>query len=66
MESITGYLTSIKDEVDVPFDYYTLFSNQMEYEKKCAFLRLEISNLYKIYLRIKEVIEKRAMGKYTK
>lgn len=63
MESISGFLKSIKDEVDAPFDYYALFSNQMEYEKKCAFLRLEISNLYKTYPKIKEAIEKRVMEK---
>jgi hypothetical protein len=63
MESISGYLTSIKDEIDAPFDYYALFSSQMELEKKCNFLRLEISNLYKTYPKVKEAIEKKVIEK---
>ena len=63
MESISGQLTSIKDDEDVPFDYHALFSTQMELEKKCAFLRLEISNLYKTYPSVKETIEKRVIEK---
>ncbi len=63
MNSISSYLTSIKDDVDSPFDYHALFSSQMEFEKKCAFLRLEISNLYKTYPKVKETIEKRVIEK---
>lgn len=63
MESIGGHLTSIKDGEDVPFDYYELFSSQMELEKKCTFLRLEISNLYKTHPKVKETIEKRVIEK---
>lgn len=63
MGSISGHLTSIKDEIDAPFDYYALFSTQMELEKKCPFLRLEISNLYKTYPTVKETIEKRVLEK---
>jgi len=63
MESISSHLTSINDDTDLPFDYYSLFSTQMELEKKCAFLRLEISNLYKTYPKVKETIEKRVLEK---
>lgn len=63
MESISDKLTSINDKDDAPFDYYALFSKQMELEKKCSFLRLEISNLYKTYPKVKETIEKRVLEK---
>lgn len=63
MESISGHLTSIDDEVDSPFNYYDLFSSQMELERECSFLRLEISNLYKTYPKVKETIEKRVLEK---
>lgn len=63
MGSISSYLTSIKDQMDMPFDYHALFSSQMEFEKKCPFLRLEISNLYKTYPKVKETIEKRVIEK---
>lgn len=63
MESIGGHLTSIKDGEDIPFDYYELLSSQMELEKKCAFLRLEISNLYKTHPKVRDTIEKRVIEK---
>ena len=63
MESISGHLTSLKDGIDEPFDYYKLFSSQMELERKYRFLRLEISNLYKTYPKVKDTIEKRVIEK---
>lgn len=63
MKSITEHLTTIEDEVDAAFDYYALFSRQMELERECSFLRLEISNLYKTYPTVKKTIEIKVLEK---
>lgn len=58
MKELTSHVTSLKDGEDKAFDYYKFLIDQMEYELKYRFLRLEMNNLLTKYPNVKKAFEK--------
>lgn len=58
MEEVTSHVTSLKDGFDVAFDYYKFLIDQMQYELKYRFLRMEMNNLISKYSKVKIAFEK--------
>ena len=57
MSLISKQLTSVKDGQDLAFDYYDFLQQQMTYELKYRFFRLELNNIYQNYPKVKEAFE---------
>lgn len=58
MTLLSSQLTTLKEGVDMPFDFYNFLKDQMEYEKKYRFFRLEMASLYTTYPKVKNALEK--------
>ncbi|UTJ07225.1 TetR/AcrR family transcriptional regulator [Arcobacter roscoffensis] len=58
MSLISKQLTSVRDGQDLAFDYYDFLQQQMTYELKYRFFRLELNNIYQNYPKVKEAFEK--------
>lgn len=57
MSLISKQLTSVRDGQDLAFDYYDFLQQQMTYELKYRFFRLELNNIYQNYPKVKEAFE---------
>lgn len=57
MNSLTKQFTTLKDDVDMPFDSYSFLKEKMNLEKKYKFFRLENGNLYTTYPKIRYALE---------
>ncbi len=63
MSLISRQLTSVKEGEDMAFDYYDFLEQQMAYELKYRFFRLELNNIYLNYPKVKEAFEKNQIQK---
>lgn len=57
MDLLSGQLSTLKEDIDMPFDFYGFLKDQMEFERKYRFIRLEMANLYSTYPKVKEALE---------
>lgn len=58
MKEVTPHVTSLKDKDDIAFDYHKFLIDQMEYELKYRFLRIEMNNLFSKYPTVKNTFVK--------
>lgn len=57
MDEVSSHINSVEDGKDMVFDYYKFLIDQMEYELKYRFLRLEMNNLFQKYPKVKEALQ---------
>jgi hypothetical protein len=58
MDEVTSHTTSLKDGEDKAFNYHAFLLDQMRYELKYRFLRLEMNNLFSKYPKVKNAFSK--------
>lgn len=47
----------VDEKLDEPFDFYNFIENQIEYELKYRFIRLEVANIYTTYPKVKDTLQ---------
>lgn len=63
MDLVAKQLTTLKEDIDMPFDFYNFLMAQMEYEMRYQFFRSELNNLYTSYPKLKSILQQEILAK---